>query len=233
MSWSHWKTKKQSGVCRLSQLWKRWRESMELRLEDVCDSSWSKLSLIKSLKDYPSREAVPYIDWLSNGQHQQPVFRQSSETVSCHVCFPPCPAANRRGYGYRGMQQIESLANFYDREAIVVYPGISYTSSLLLDWEELFTEWKVFRRVLYKEKLSTIPIVQEVPQSVQAREAYKGIFPQTFVPLNILLARPIGTATVQRSFSQVKNGQYKVKESAVPLQPFSATEDCHRETRTK
>ena len=39
---------------------------------------------------------------------------------------------------------------------------------------------------------------------MQTTDAYKGIFPQTFTLLNILLAMPVGTATVERSFSQMK-----------------------------
>ena len=46
--------------------------------------------------------------------------------------------------------------------------------------------------------------MQEVLQSMQATDAYKGIFPQTFTLLNIILAMPVGTATVERSFSQMK-----------------------------
>ena len=40
--------------------------------------------------------------------------------------------------------------------------------------------------------------------SMQTTYAYKGIFPQMFTLLDILMAMPIGTATVERSFSQMK-----------------------------
>lgn len=52
---------------------------------------------------------------------------------------------------------------------------------------------------------STPPLtMQEVLQSMQATEVYQGIFPQTFNLVNILQAMPVGTATVERSFSQMK-----------------------------
>ena len=76
------------------------------------------------------------------------------------------------GMLFYGLQQIERLTNFYGGEATVMYHGISYTSPLLLDWEELLPEWKISRRVLYKElivqsrKLSTSPSMQEVLQSM-------------------------------------------------------------------
>ena len=39
---------------------------------------------------------------------------------------------------------------------------------------------------------------------MQEYEAYKSIFPQMFSLMNILLAIPMSTATVERSFSQMK-----------------------------
>ncbi len=39
---------------------------------------------------------------------------------------------------------------------------------------------------------------------MQASEAYRGIFPNTFTLLQILLVIPVGTATVERSFSDLK-----------------------------
>ena len=51
---------------------------------------------------------------------------------------------------------------------------------------------------------SKCPSLQDLLQSMQTTEAYKGIFPQTFNLLYILLALPIGTATVERSFLEMK-----------------------------
>ena len=125
--------------------------------------------------------------------------------------FNPAQLPTEDAMSTHGLQEIESLANFYGREATVVYHDVSYTSPPLLDQKELISEWKIFRRALYKEKLIiqtkellTNPTMQEVLQSMQTTEAYRGIFPQTFTLLNILLAIPVGTASVERSFSQMK-----------------------------
>ena len=111
-----------------------------------------------------------------------------------------------------GVQQIKELADFYGTEASVTYHGVTYTSQPLVAHVELVSEWKVFRRALCKEKellmsskgQSKCPSLQDLLQSMQTTEAYKGIFPQTFNLLYILLALPIGTATVERSFSEMK-----------------------------
>ena len=78
--------------------------------------------------------------------------------------------------------------------------------------EELVSEWKVFRRALSKEKQlflssnreSKCPTLVDLFQSMELSEAYAGIFPHIFSLINILLTSPIGTATVERSFSEMK-----------------------------
>ena len=48
------------------------------------------------------------------------------------------------------------------------------------------------------------PSLQDILQSMQEYEAYKSIFPQMFSLMDIILAIPISTATVERSVSQMK-----------------------------
>ena len=68
---------------------------------------------------------------------------------------------------------------------------------------------------------------------MQAREAYKGMFPNVFTLLNILLARPVETATVERSFSQMKMVKTRLRNWLSNCNLFSAPEDFHRGTRAK
>ena len=39
---------------------------------------------------------------------------------------------------------------------------------------------------------------------MHSSEAYVGIFPETYTLINIMMTLPVGTATVERSFSQMK-----------------------------
>ena len=52
-----------------------------------------------------------------------------------------------------------------------------------------------------KRKLSKPPSLQEVKKEM---ESYAEIFPEIFKLLNILLVLPVGMATAERSFSDVK-----------------------------
>ncbi len=89
------------------------------------------------------------------------------------------------------------------------YDGTVFTSSPLINRDELLSEWKTFRRALVQEKKSIMlrnprPTLQDILQSMQEHEAYKNIFPQMFCLINVLLSIPMSTATVDRSFSQMK-----------------------------
>lgn len=170
----------------------------------------SRFALISSTKEYLSHVAIPYIDSLVGNING----RFSDEVVNLLVAtsiFNPAKLPTEECMSSYGLQEIQKLADFYGKEASVEYLGVTYTSPPLLDREELLSEWKIFRRALYKErelivrsKKQSTPSMQEVFQSMQTTDAYKGIFPQTFTLLNILLAMPVGTATVERSFSQMK-----------------------------
>ena len=72
-------------------------------------------------------------------------------------------------------------------------------------------EWRLFKRVFLQEaklvmegKKITKPTLQEVKVHVEASGAYSSFFPEIFKLLNILLVLPVGTATVERSFSHMK-----------------------------
>ena len=54
------------------------------------------------------------------------------------------------------------------------------------------------------KKLTKSPTFQQVFQGIQKADAYGDIFPEMFKLINIMLTLPVGTATVERSFRQMK-----------------------------
>ena len=104
------------------------------------------------------------------------------------------------------------LAGFYGEEVDVELCGTSFKSPKVLDGDGLISEWPVFRRALLKEKqalmstksLTKSPTFQQLFEEMHSSEAYVGIFPETYTLINIMLTLPVGTATVERSFSQMK-----------------------------
>ena len=97
------------------------------------------------------------------------------------------------------------MANFYEAE--VTFEGVTYSSLAIINKEELLGEWQVFKRAVFQEKKvmmgggnTSPPSLQDIKDTMETSYAY--IFPETFKVMNIFLALPIGTASVERSFSQ-------------------------------
>ena len=48
------------------------------------------------------------------------------------------------------------------------------------------------------------PTMQDILEEMMKSETYEGVFPETWKLLNIMMALPVSTATVERTFSQMK-----------------------------
>ncbi|KAI6648551.1 Zinc finger protein [Oopsacas minuta] len=55
-----------------------------------------------------------------------------------------------------------------------------------------------------KNETTKTPSLQDVKVHMESSGAYTGIFPETFKLLNIILVLQVGTASVERSFSHMK-----------------------------
>ncbi len=55
-----------------------------------------------------------------------------------------------------------------------------------------------------KNKLTQPPTLQDVKTEMESTSAYTDIFPEIFKLMNLILALPVGTASVERSFSKMK-----------------------------
>ena len=100
------------------------------------------------------------------------------------------------------------MANFYGEKVEVTLEGVIYSSLAIINKEELLGEWQVFKRAVFQEKsLSwkniSPPSLQDIKDIMET--IYACIFPETFKIMNIFLELPIGTALVERSFSQMIN----------------------------
>ena len=93
------------------------------------------------------------------------------------------------------------------------YDGETHTSKPLVDASELLSEWKILRRALLVEKKSLMerknspilsPTMQDILEEMMKSKTYEGVFPETWKLLNIMMALPVSTATVERTFSQMK-----------------------------
>ena len=92
------------------------------------------------------------------------------------------------------------------------FEEVTYTSEALIDAEETVAEWRTFKKavvmerdvMMQKKKLTKPPTLQEHKVEIMAGNTYATMFPNIFKLLDILLTLPVGTATVEHSFSQMK-----------------------------
>ena len=48
------------------------------------------------------------------------------------------------------------------------------------------------------------PTMQDILEEMMKSKTYEGVFPETWKLLNIMMALPVSTATVERTFSKMK-----------------------------
>ena len=87
--------------------------------------------------------------------------------------------------------------------------GRGVCSPPLVDREEVCAEWKIFKRAFVREKKNLIENNNklsrpELMKEMESSGGYAALFPEIFKLIKILLALPVGTATVEHSFSQMK-----------------------------
>ena len=89
-----------------------------------------------------------------------------------------------------------------------MFEGVTYSSLAIINKEELLGEWQVFKRAVFQEKkvmmeknTSPPPSLQDIKDTMETSDAC--MLPETFKMMNIFLALPIGTASVERSSSHL------------------------------
>ena len=154
--------------------------------------------------------ALPYINSLLHNIHDRFSGEAVDLLVSSSVFNPAAFPTEERVLPDYGKKEVAALAKFYGTEATVDVGGVTFSSPTLIDKDKILVEWHLFKRVflqeakLVMEEKTTKPTLQEVKMHMEASGAYSRIFPEIFKLLNILLVLPVGTATVERSFSRMK-----------------------------
>lgn len=166
---------------------------------------------ITNVSAYRTSVAIPYIDIILKNINER-FSNEAVKILQAMSIFNPALLSSKESLSTYGDNEITILANFYGKPAEVKFNGVSYSSPPLLNREDLLSEWKIFRRALLQERnslvkskcLTKVPHLQELLQEMTSSDAYTGIFPEIFKLIDIMLALPIGTATAERSFSQMK-----------------------------
>ncbi len=162
-----------------------------------------------SVSDFQTKVAIPYVDALiSNINH-----RFSDEVVqlvvSASIFNPSLLPEDENDLPKYGIDHLKALADFYGKQVEVEFEDKKYCSPPIIDRDGLTEEWRVFKRAFFQEKKVMVqnekPLtMQAMKKEMESESSYSDIFPETFKLMNIILTIPIGTASVERSFSQMK-----------------------------
>ena len=197
-----------AGHCRDSHISATGKVYIVLGKHGSRRSNWSSIT---SVCEYRTLVEIPYIDSLLENIRNR-FSDRSLKIVTAMSIFNPATLPSEESLSSYGNEQIKLLAGFYG-EATVKYDGETHTSKLFVDASELLSEWKIFRRALVVEKKSLMerknspilsPTMQDILEEMMKSKTYEGVFPETWKLLNIMMALPVSTATVERTFSQMK-----------------------------
>ena len=167
---------------------------------------------VTTMSEYRESVATPYIDSVVSNITSRFSDTSVKLLVSSSIFDPALLPSDEASLSDYGTEQLQALVDFYGNEVTTEFDGKKYTSSPLIDGDEVFAEWRLFKRALAREvkalvekkKLTNLPTLQEVKRDMESTNTYTDIFPEIFKLLNILLTLAVGTATVERSFSQMK-----------------------------
>ena len=161
---------------------------------------------------YRDAVAIPYMDALASNINSRFSDSAVNLLVSSSIFNPESFPTDKAALPEFDNSELKVLLNFYGKEAQAEFGVKTYTSPPLVGSEEILSEWRVFKRAFAKQKkalmkknqLSKPPTLQEIKREMESCNGYADIFPEIIKLLNILLVLPVGTTSVERSFSQMK-----------------------------
>ena len=143
----------------------------------------------------------------------QPYLEEVSRKISCRFkdtlglltafsIFDPqkCPTDVQQLHKY-GTAELEKLLKFYGETTDIEYEGNVFSTPADVDKTETRHEWKAFKLVIFEKKSMSL---KELVTLFLRSEAKCVTFPNIKILLTIAMVLPVSTATVERSFSDMK-----------------------------
>ncbi len=127
----------------------------------------------------------------------------STDLIGAASVFDPChlPETEDNLSGY-GTEKIAKLTDFYGMEQKVKCDGQEGESEPDIDIEETEAEWKLFRRLIFKQYKGSS--IHQVLSRLICEGDVAAAFPNLSKLASILSVLPVTTATVERTFSSMK-----------------------------
>ena len=157
----------------------------------------------------------------------QPYLEEVSRQISCHFkdtlglltafsIFDPqkCPTDVQQLHKY-GTAELEKL--LYGETTEIEYEENVFSTPADVDKTETRHEWKAFKLVIFEEK--SLPL-KELATLFLRSEAKCVAFPNIKILLTIAMVLPVSTATVESSFSDMKQIKDRLRNRLLPASMF-------------
>ena len=127
----------------------------------------------------------------------------SQDVVSCFSIFDPKKTPNSLENCTYGDNQVKVLLEYYGSElpAETVVGDEFLMPAVITSSSDLHTEWKTFRRYITNQPREDI---KEQLKEVSTNSMMQTMFPNLSILANVWLTIPVGTASVECSFSHMK-----------------------------
>ena len=155
----------------------------------------------------------------------QPYLEEVSRQISCRFkdtlglltafsIFDPqkWPTDVQQLHKY-GTAELEKLLKFYGGTTEIAFEGNVYTTPADVEKTETTHEWKAFKMVIFEEKSLSL---KKLAILFLRSEAKCVTFPNIKILLTIAMVLPVSTATVERSFSDMKQIKDRLHNRLLP-----------------
>ncbi len=157
------------------------------------------------------RVYIPYFEALIANASDR--FADSDLILGCASIFNPQNLPNDlaelRTYG-NDQQGLQRMLNFYGQEVTISLEGVDYTEGPVVNVEDATAEWVTFRRLLTAHRGETM---QEMFMDVYPSRINQAMFPNILKLVAIYMVMPFATATVERSFSDMKTIKTRLRNA--------------------
>ena len=143
----------------------------------------------------------PYLDALKNNIERR--FEDAIGIITASSIFEPnnLPHDPQQLSGY-GVQRLEDLISFYGEETSMTHGEITTKSPPDIDAANTRVEWKAFKLIMATDYQNST--LQDMLASLLKKPAAKAMYPNILFLMQVCVSLPVSTATVERSFSDMK-----------------------------
>ena len=168
-------------------------ETSQSSLQDVRVSEVDKTSFLSQIYR-------PYIQSVTDHISSR---MESSDIFTAFSIFDPIHLPDsEESLSTYGMEKLSTLTDFYGKEQTLSFEGNAGVSKPDVDPDQAEAEWKIFRRILFNQRSESG--LQKTVTTFLASSALVAGFPNLASLARLAVVLPVTTATVERSFSDIK-----------------------------